>query len=139
MSSAAVALANLGGRKLIRHPVYLAGLGFAAVGTAMFVKTVFRSSSIVWNEDGWTVQVGFLLLAILTMVATNLAALRDRRAETVEQHDSLPVARSARTGGLLVGVLWPAVLSAVALGVVLVYAATVTDLGDLHGSCSRIR
>ena len=128
--STTAALATLEGRKLVRHPVCLAGVVFAVVGTAMFVRATLARSFVAWGDDGWTVHVGFLLLAILTMVATNLAALRDRREETVQQHETLPLARSARTYGLLAGILWPAVLSAALLGVVLIYAASVTDLGD---------
>jgi putative exporter of polyketide antibiotics len=127
--STTVALANIQGRKLLRHPVTLAGVGFAVIGTAAFVRAAIDRSVIDWDEDGWTIGAGFLILAILMLVAANLAALRDRREDTVEQFDTLPATRSARTGGLLVGVLWPAVLSAVILELVMVYAASVTDLG----------
>ncbi|MDQ4059434.1 MAG: hypothetical protein M3124_09965 [Actinomycetota bacterium] len=122
------ALARLEGRKLLRHPVFLAGLGFALLGSAFFVAEAVRKPEVSWAEDGWTVFVGAGMLGLLTMVAADYATLRDRREHTEEQHDSLPAGEPAKTGALLLGTLWPAFVSAVLLAAVAGYAATMTRI-----------
>lgn len=119
------ALARLEGRKLVRHPVFLAGVGLALVGSAVFVAQGLREPAVSWEEDGWTVFVGIVMLGLLTMVAANYATLRDRRERTGEQQDSLPVGEPARTGALLVAIMWPAAVSAAVVAVVAGYAATI--------------
>jgi hypothetical protein len=126
-----VALATLEGRKLLRHPLFLAGVGFVAIGTAMFVRTSLDWPVIDWGDDGWMVGAGVSLLALLTMIAANLAALRDRREGTVEQHLTLPLGPTARTGGVLLGLLWPVFASAVLLAGVGLYASSTTELSAL--------
>ncbi len=74
------ALARLEGRKLIRHPIFLAGVGFALLGGAIFVAEAVREPAVSWEEDGWTVFIGFGLLGLLTMLAASYVALRDRRS-----------------------------------------------------------
>jgi hypothetical protein len=121
-------VAALEGRKLVRHPIFLAGLGLAIVGSARFVVAAIRLPAISWSMDGWTVFVGGLLLGLLTLVCTNHVALRDRRERTVEQHEALPVGVGTRTGGLLLATLWPAAAGAVLLATVAGYAAVVSDI-----------
>jgi hypothetical protein len=118
------ALAVVEGRRLIRHPAFLAGVAFTLIGSVVFVRATLSGRVTTWDEDGWTAVVGFLLLAVLTMVAANLSALRDRREDTTEQHTALPVGRSTRTGALIAATLWPATAGAVLLGAVAGYAAT---------------
>ncbi len=120
------ALVRLEGWKLVRHPVFLAGVGLALLGSAVFVAATVRLPDASWSEDGWTAFAGFGLLGLLTMVATSFAALRDSREHTEEQHGSLPVGEPATTGGLLLATVWPAVVSAVLLAAVAGYAATIT-------------
>jgi hypothetical protein len=124
--SQVASLATLEGRKLVRHPVFLAGLGLAVLGSAAFVAAATRGPVVSWSDDGWTVFVGGLLLGLLTLVATNHSALRDRREHTVEQHEALPVGEGTRTVGFLVATLWPAAAGVVLLGMVVGYAATVS-------------
>jgi hypothetical protein len=124
-------LAAVEGRKLVRHPIFLAGLGLAVVGIASFVAAAIRRPAVSWHDDGWTVFVGVILLGLLTLVDTNHAALRDRRDHTVEQHEALPADGSTRTAGLLVATLWPAGVGAVLLAVVVGYAATVSHVGTV--------
>jgi hypothetical protein len=129
------ALARVEGEKLLRSPLFLAGAAFVTIGSAIFVRASLTNPSATWNDDGWTVAAGTIFLAILTMVATNHAALRDRREDTDEQHASLPVARPTRTGGLLVATVWPAVVAAVMVLLITAYAATrgpVTTLDYVH-------
>jgi hypothetical protein len=124
-------LAAVEGRKLVQHPIFLAGLGLAFVGSASFVAAAIRDPAVSWHEDGWTVFVGVILLGLLTLVDTNHAALRDRRGHTVEQHDALPVGTATRTAGLLVATLWPAAAGAVLLAIVVAYGATVSHVGTV--------
>jgi hypothetical protein len=119
------ALAALEGRKLVWHPIFLAGLGLAVMGGAFFVVAAVRLPAVSWSDDGWTVYVGGLLLGLLTLVGVNHAALRDRREHTVEQHETLPVEMGKRTTGMLLATLWPAAAGAVLLATVAGYAATV--------------
>jgi uncharacterized MAPEG superfamily protein len=119
-----VALARVEGRKVIGNPAFLAGVAFAIIGSGVFVKASLAPSGVSWDDEGWTVFVGFVLLGVLTMVAANHATLRDRREHTEEQHGTLPVGARARTGGLLAAMLWPAVVAAVLLVGVVGVAAT---------------
>jgi hypothetical protein len=112
----------------VRHPIVLAGVGFGLLGSAFLVVETAREPVVSWDENGWTVLVGFGMLSLLTMVAANVAALRDRRQDTEEQHGSLPGVEPAKTGGLIVATLWPASVSAVLLALVTGYAATVVDI-----------
>jgi hypothetical protein len=115
-------LARVEAEKLIRHPAFLVGVGFVLVGIAMFVRAILSSSGSTWNEDGWTVGVAVAVLAILTMVAANLAALRDRRDDTVEQHMTLPVAQSTRTGAMIAATAGPAAVVVLLLAGVVGFA-----------------
>lgn len=129
------ALARVEGKKLLRSPLFLAGAAFVALGSAIFVRASLTDPAATWDDDGWTVAAATIFLAILTMVATNLAALRDRREDTEEQHASLPVAPSTRTVGLLVATAWPATVAAAMVLLVTAYAATrgpVTTLDNVH-------
>jgi hypothetical protein len=122
-SSVIRALARVDGRKLLLHPIFLAGVAMAVLGSAMFVAFIFERPWATWEEEGWTAGVGAMLLGVLTMVATNRAALRDRREDTVEQHGVLPVDASTRIGGLLGATAWPAVATAALLALVVGIAA----------------
>jgi hypothetical protein len=131
VSQAARALGGLEGRRLIRHPLFLTGIAFVLIGTAYFVRSSLVETTVGWEDDGWTVGAGFTLLGLLAMIATNLAALRDRRAGAVEQHETLPVTRASRTGGLLLGVGWPVAACTLLLAPIWLYAASKTELSSL--------
>ncbi|MEO8292901.1 MAG: hypothetical protein ABI635_07145 [Actinomycetota bacterium] len=129
------ALARVEGGKLARHPVFLMGVGFVLVGSGLFVRATMTDQGATWDDDGWPVSAGLILLAILTMVAANLASLRDRREDTTEQHATLPVERSTRTGALIAATVWPAGAAALLLAGVAGYAATreaMTGLEQVH-------
>jgi hypothetical protein len=123
-------LAWIEGTRLARHPAYLAGLGLALAGSAIFVATTW-SRPANWSDDGWTLYAGFALLAPLTMVATNFVTLRDRRSHTVEQHNCLPAALPTRTGGVLAGLAVPVAIAGALLGVVIAYGARIAPLSNL--------
>ena len=121
-------VAGFDGRRLIRHPLYIVGACISLLGIFMFVRTTNSDHRITWDDDAWTVSAGFIILAMFTMIATNLAALRDRREHTVEQHATLPVAAAQRTGGLLAATLLPATVVVVLLGAVAGFGATQVHL-----------
>ncbi|HLE38840.1 MAG TPA: hypothetical protein VJA44_04215 [Acidimicrobiia bacterium] len=129
-----VAIAQFEGRKLISSGPFWAGVGIALLGSAIFLRaSLARFAS--WDDDSWTMVVGFMMLAILTMVATNRAGLRDHREHTDEQHASLPVGPATRAGGLLLATAWPAVAAAVLLASVVALAAIqlgVPGIGVIH-------
>jgi hypothetical protein len=129
--SRATPLMALEGRKLVRHPVFLAGFGLAVLGSVSFIAATVRLPAASWSANGWTVFGGCILLGLLTLVASNQAALRDHREHTVEQHDALPVLVGTRTAGLLMATSWPATAGALLLTLVAGYAATVSRVGPL--------
>ena len=122
------ALAALDGRKLIVHPAFLVGVGFSLIGSANFIRASTAAGRITWDDDAWTVGAGFVVLALFTMIASNIAALRDRREHTVEQHSMLPVPPSQRTAGLLVAGAFPTAASAGLLVMIAGYGATQVPL-----------
>jgi hypothetical protein len=122
-SSVIRALAGADGRRLLRHPAFLAGMAMAVLGSVLFLVPVWTRGTATWDEEGWTTYVGAVFLAILTMIATNLAALRDRREHTSEQHGTLPVEPVTRTAGLLRATAWPAVAAGALMIVVVALAA----------------
>ncbi|MGH8948989.1 MAG: hypothetical protein ACRDXF_09030 [Acidimicrobiia bacterium] len=113
-----MALANFNGRKLLVSWGLIASYGMALLGTGMFVAAALTQDNVSFVDDGWTVAVGFYIFAMFTMVATNHAALRDRREGTSEQHESLPADSSVRAGGVVLATAWPLAVAAVLLGVV---------------------
>jgi hypothetical protein len=131
MSPASLALAQVEGRRLLRHPLFLVGVGFVAVGVTVFVRASFAATSITWEDDGWMIGAGTELLGILTMIAANLSALRDRRSGMLEQAETLPVEPAPRTGGLLLSMLGPVVCSLLLLAPVTAFAANRVRLSGL--------
>jgi MFS family permease len=119
-----VALARVDGRHLLKSPLFLVGLGVALLGTAVFVLGVLTDDATTWSNDAWTISVGFLLAAVFAMLAVNRASLRDHREHTGEQHGSLPTNQTLRLAGMFGAVLWPAIVSTLLLGVVVVFAST---------------
>lgn len=121
-------LAGVEGRKLVGHPVFLAGVGISLIGSAIFVRATTSHSRITWDDDAWTVSAGFVVLAMFTMIAANFATLRDRREHTTEQHASLPVSPAERTAGLLAAAAWPTAVAAALLVAIAAYGATKVPL-----------
>ena len=116
-------LSRVDGRRLLRHPAFLAGVALTVAGTVWFLAAAFDGGA-TWEDDGWTTAVGAFMLGVLTMVATNMAALRDRREHTTEQHAALPVGPAPRIVGLLVATAWPAAATGVLLMIVAAIAAS---------------
>jgi hypothetical protein len=123
-----LALARVDGRHLLKSPLFLAGLGVALLGTAVFVIGMLADDATTWSNDAWTIGAGFILAAVFAMLAVNRASLRDHREHTGEQHGSLPTNQTLRLAGMFGAVLWPAIVSTLLLGVVVVFASTQVDV-----------
>ncbi len=130
VGGAMTAIARFEGRKLLTSGPFLAGIGIALLGSGFFLK-VSGERFASWEEDAWTMAVGFMMLSTLTLVATNRAALRDEREHTREQHASLPVSPTTRTGGLLLAAAWPTIFSAILLMIVIAIATLRLGVPDI--------
>jgi hypothetical protein len=123
-----LALARVDGKHLLKSPLFLAGLGAAMLGTAVFVRETLTDEATTWSNDAWTIGAGFILAAVFAMLAVNRASLRDHREHTGEQHGSLPTNQTLRLAGMFGAVLWPAIVSTLLLGVVVEFASTQVDV-----------
>lgn len=110
------ALASVEGRRLVTHPAFLAGVALAVV--SLIVNRVEGSDLPIGYDE---VRFGAFFLAIGTLIAVNLNALRSRRHGADELYDAEPVPARLRTSAHLLSVLW-----AMAATVVLVIATFVT-------------
>jgi len=118
------ALGRFEDRRLLRHPVFIAGVGLSVLfmATQRDVDPVeagqaYLSTAVgqaYFNLMGW----GVLPLALATLICLNLAAGRSRRHGTDELYDSLPVHAPARTAACLL-----ASSVALAIGAALIGAA----------------
>jgi hypothetical protein len=119
-----VALTSAESRRLLRHPAFLVGAGLsvyefvaypnvkpADVGYGFFSNSV---GAAYFNLTGW----GVMPLALATLIALNLAALRSARHHTDDLYAALPVPARARTAACLI-----ASVCGLAIAAVLVAAA----------------
>jgi hypothetical protein len=93
------ALAALEARRLLTHPLVLAGLALSVVAIA----TAARRDGL--TQSFTLMGLAVLPLALATFAAANLAALRSRRAGAEELLDTLPQGVGMRTGAQLLAVL----------------------------------
>jgi hypothetical protein len=108
------ALARIEGRRVICHPVFLAGLALSM----LYLIDVARSGDLRAFLGEWA----FLPVAGGTLVAANLAALRSRRDGTDELYDALPRPRSTRVAGQLLGLSWTIPVSGALIAIAVVVA-----------------
>lgn len=121
----AFALARIEGPKLLIHPAFLAGLALFAVGA----WAITGGSIVVMHDREATFTLFFFPLAGMTIIATNLAALRSRRDGADEMFDTMPVSRGSRTGAHILTALW-------AVGVALVFLAAEIAVAYARGAIS---
>ena len=96
-----LALARAESRRLLRHPVFLGGVGLSALflATQADTRTGSGVGQAYFNLTGW----GVMPLALAAMLALALAASRSGRDRTDELYASLPApARARMTACLLV-------------------------------------
>jgi hypothetical protein len=102
---AALALGRIEGRRLLRHPAYLAGVLLSAAFLFLVSETIGTTEGLPYTV--WT-SLGLYPVAAGTFLGTFTAMLRSRRHGTDELYDTAPQGASTRTGGHLVAVLWGA-------------------------------
>lgn len=106
-------LARIEGRRLLLSPLLLVPLGLMLVLQGRPGPWVNSIQEVAANSG-----FAYLLPAAMTLVASNLAALRARRDGTDELFAATPVSARARTGAHLLAVGWPALVSTGLLAVV---------------------
>lgn len=111
---AALALGRIEGRRLLRHPAYLAGIALSAVFLLVISDVVGNNGDIPYIV---VTSVGLYPVAAGTFLATFTACVRSRRHATDELYDSAGSSPRVRTGGHLVAVLWGAAGAAALLAV----------------------
>lgn len=125
------ALARIEGRRLLRSPLVLVGIG-------LMLLALFGDGPWVTSIDSTSADAPFmsLLVAAMTLVASNLAAQRGRRSGAEELFATTPAQARTRTGAHLLAVIWPAAVSVVIPVLVIVSASSygrpdLSDLADL--------
>lgn len=112
---------------VLRHPAFLTGVVLTPF--MLIAATADASSWLVASVD---IALGLVPLAWLTIVATNLVALRPRRSGGGELFASLPAPQSVRSSALLAAAAGPVVVAG------MLAAAWVMMIGtrgeDLRGS-----
>ncbi len=96
-------LAAVEGRRLVRSPLYLAGVAlsvFFFVGATMLIGDIEDIPYVVWTG------IGLYPVAAGTLLASFVAALRSRRHGTNELYGTAPTSVRARTAAHLVAVGW---------------------------------
>lgn len=121
-------LARADARRVLRHPAFVVGV----VLTPLWVLAATEAESGWWGASP-LVALGLVPLGWLTIIATNLVALRPRRTGADELFGSLPVPQSVRTSALLASAIGPAITATV-LAVGAVLALTITRGDELRGS-----
>jgi hypothetical protein len=107
-----IALAVGETRRLLAHPAFLAGLALTAVTVGVGLGRDGQAQAFL------LMGLAVLPMALGTFVATNLAAMRSRRAGTEELLDTLPAGHAVRTGAQTL-----APLAAVVIAVAVLAAA----------------
>jgi hypothetical protein len=115
------ALAQVEGRRLVKHPAVLTG---AAFGLVFLTVTILLESDVPQGFEAFRFLP--LFLAVGTFIAANLGALRNRRHGTVELYDAEPLSARRRTAAHLLSVLW-VIAAAVGWAGVILISLVVTD------------
>jgi hypothetical protein len=109
---AVLALARVEARRLLRHPLFLAGL----VLNALALVSMAGATS---GQERTSMLSGMVALGlgIGTLLAANLAAMRDHRSGTGELLAPLPRGVTTRTTAQLLALLWTVPLSAAVVAI----------------------
>ena len=122
-----VQLGLVEGRRLVRHPVFLAGV---ALSVYLLALAGFRQM-VPSTRSQVLAGMGLIPIAGGTLLAVNLGAVRDRRSGTEELYASMPAVPSARTPAHLLSVA--AAVLAGCLLLALAGVLTVTIGGPISG------
>lgn len=131
--STLTALARIEARRLVRHPVLLAGV----------VATLVQETSLLWDiptnrwaDDAYSSMATWTFLIAATFIVATLAATRDREDTTAETFRAVAPSQRDRTVALLLAGLVPVALAA-ALSLyvaVLVIRAGGIPVGEARGT-----
>jgi hypothetical protein len=108
-----LSLARVEGRRLLRNPLFLVGVALSVVFALTRGNVGARETNSV-VEPLWPAGFPIAPLAVFGFLATNLAAMRDRRSGTEELFGATAAPRRARTAALLASAAW-----AIAAGIAL--------------------
>jgi len=108
------ALAAVEARRLVRHPLFLAS---GALAVAMFVSANAAGEGGYWMVTG----PGMVTLALGTLLAVNLAALRDRRSGTAELLEPAPLGPATTTAAHLCSLIAAAGVTLALVAIQLAY------------------
>jgi len=103
-----VPLARAETRRVLLHPAFIVGVLLTPL---MLVAATSDPES--WRAVSGGVALGLVPLGWMTIIASNLVALRPSRSGTEELLAALPAPQSTRTGAMLATVVGPTVISAV--------------------------
>ncbi|MBW3652256.1 MAG: hypothetical protein KY433_01430 [Actinobacteria bacterium] len=106
--AAVFALARIEGRRLIGHPIFVAGIVLSVAFTLSLA-----SAANVGGDYFALLGPTLLPLGLATLVVSNLAALRWRRGGTAELYRALAAPPHARTLAHLLALAWPTAVAAV--------------------------
>ena len=123
-STVAGTLALVEARRLLRHPLLIAG---AMLGTAVFVLVTWSQAPVLNRHDSLTTEA-LLPLAGALLVAAHLATLRSRRHRVIELYRTTPATEATVTLGLLIAV---GLIGCAALGLACVHLAYAQAIGGV--------
>lgn len=122
-----VPLARAENRRLVRHPAFITGIALTPL--MLWAATIADPASREhWRGLSPDVALALVPLGWLTIVATNLLALRPDRTGTAELFAALPAPQPVRTAGAL------SALAAAVTAAVLLAAGWVILLGSRGGA-----
>lgn len=118
-------------RRLLRHPAFLAGVLLTPL--MLLPATEYATT---WRDASGGIALALVPLGWLTIVATNLVALRPRRTGADELFATLPAPQPVRTGALLATAVGPVLVATVlaAAWVVVLSGGHLLRGADLSGS-----
>lgn len=117
-------------RRVLLHPAFLSGV---AVTPFILMLATFGQSKQTWLNATTGTALGLVPLGWMTIVVSNLVALRPQRNGTSELLAAAPAPQAVRTTALLATALGPATVATVVGGGWMTYLAS---RDDLHGSPS---
>lgn len=101
-------LARADGRRLLRHPSFITGV----ILTPLMLLAATESEND-WRGVSAAIALALVPLGWLTIVATNLLALRPRRTGADELFAALPAPQPVRSGALLAAAVGPVLVAAI--------------------------
>lgn len=121
-------LARFEGRKLLRHPLFLAFAAVSLLFTFVFFAETTADSTGTWYTLLAAGPVQFIPFAAGVMVAANMATSRSRHDDTDELYSSMPLGAASRLTANLASVGWAVVLAVVLVAIGFVVSQAWTGL-----------